>query len=69
MLMTYALVLMIASSLTHYYIEPINYKQDYDKILTAFATVYIFKLIEPALHSSAMSCMGNLILTEEVHPI
>lgn len=63
MLLTYTIVLIFATDLTHFFMDPINFTQDFDKVLTCFATVYIFKLIEPSIHSSTIECLGNNILT------
>lgn len=66
MIITYVIILGLASSLNTYFWEPQNYGYDNTVMMTALGMVIIFKVGEPLIYSGAIGCLGGHILSSEV---
>lgn len=64
MVLTYAVMLFLAANLTNFYVDPVQFKPDYTLVGKTIILVYIFKTVEPMLHSAVMDCLGANITTD-----
>lgn len=66
LIVTYTIVLGVASTLNSYFVEPANYVVEYETLLKCLGLVLIFKIAEPLIYGSVIGCLGGFIASNQV---
>lgn len=66
LIVTYTIILGLASTLNLYFVEPNNFKVEYEILLKCLGLVLIFKISEPLIYGSVIGCLGGFIQSNQV---
>lgn len=66
LILTYAIILGLASNLNRFFIESANFKLEYEMFLRSLGAAIVFFISEPLIYASVLSCLGSYIMNNQV---